>query len=101
MTHIRQHLPIHIAAETPSRINTADGWAVNISWRKSTDENPYADGEEFAAFIVRAVNAHDELVKALEAARNALNKVHEIDGLLPDELPGLETANAVLAKVQS
>lgn len=68
MAHINQRLPLRISEGTPSRIDTADGWSFGVEWRNTNHENPYGEAEEFAAFIVRAVNAHDDLVKALEAA---------------------------------
>lgn len=65
MTHIKQRLPLRTAEQTPSRIDTADGQSVSISWMNTTHQNPYGEAEEFAAYIVRAVNNHDGLAQAL------------------------------------
>ena len=73
MTHIRQRLPLRVAEQTPSRIDTADGQSVSVSWMNTTHKNPYGDAEEFAAYIVRAVNAHDGLVAALSEVSDYLD----------------------------
>lgn len=53
---------------------------------------------EYADLIVLALNTHEELVEALQAARVALNSVHETDGLLDHEEPALAKIDAALSK---
>lgn len=64
-----EHLPLSISRLTPNRIETATDKAISIAWQDSRDENPYGQAEEFAAFIVRAVNSHEALVAVLTEVR--------------------------------
>lgn len=72
---VSAHLPLRINEKTPSTIKTSGDRSIAISWTRSPADNPYEEAEEFAAFIVRAVNAYEanealikELVEALEDA---------------------------------
>lgn len=62
------HLPLRISVATPSRIDTSADRSVTVSWSRNGPGvgNPYEEAEEFAAFIVRAVNSHEALVKATQ-----------------------------------
>jgi len=56
--------------------------------------------EANAAFIVRAVNAHDDLVKALKALTDCFDESGELCETAQDQLSvALEKADSVLAKV--
>jgi hypothetical protein len=95
MTHINQRLPLRVSDGTPSRIDTADGWSFGIEWKDNRNKDPYADAEQFAAFIVRAVNAHDDLVSALMMCRTYLSELAENDKYARDDM---ELVDNLLAK---
>lgn len=78
MTHINQRLPLRVSEGTPSRIDTADGWSFGIEWKNTSHADPYAEAEAFAAYLVRAVNAHETLAKKLDNCVHALT--FAIDG---------------------
>lgn len=77
---IGSHLPLVINENTPSTIKTAAGMSLSVPWTKSPAENPYAEAEEFAAFVVCAVNAYEanealikEMIEALTTAHQCLD----------------------------
>lgn len=93
----RDHLQLSINGDTPSVILTATGWSVSVRWSRNRADNPYADAEEFAAFIVAACNAHDELVAALKWF------IDDIDGtytVMIDFDANVARARAALAKAE-
>ena len=75
-----EHLPLRIAA--PGRIETADGWSINLGWRDTRSDDSYAAAEAFAPVIVRAVNSHEALMKAAKNARDGLT--FAVNNLTPD-----------------
>lgn len=89
MTTSQQHTP------TPWTVSLADGKAIGQT--DSGDELVYANSREDAAFIVRAVNAHEELVAALRACEAYMSTAPIFDGYLK----AVDAARAALAKVAS
>jgi hypothetical protein len=62
-----------------SAIQGASGYVVARTYHSPSAKIPYkdlwAECEANAAFIVRTVNAHDELVSALEQAKNIFDNI--------------------------
>lgn len=71
---------MRVSQRTPNSIETRDG-SISISWRDQPAENPYERAERAAATIVRACNAHHDLVAALAEAQAALNGAPNTVGL--------------------
>lgn len=57
------------------------------------------NSKQIANFIVRACNAHDELVKALQRALSALDAVEDEHGITDRVTKAADQARAILAKV--
>lgn len=70
---------MRVSEHTPNRIDTPDG-AISIAWSTHPAANPYERAERAAAEIVRACNAHDDLV----AAANSVLNYSTLDGILAD-----------------
>jgi len=66
-------------------------------YREGAIERKFAD----CNLIVRAVNCHDELVKALEKVLHELETVLPSSGLVHSERQAIIDANAILAKVRA
>lgn len=75
-------IPSHIA-EGPAEVRHKDGWLVC---------------EVSADSYARLIAAAPDMLEALQAAREALNSVHETDGLLDHEEPALAKIDAALSK---
>lgn len=61
-----------------------------------------AEDEKLARFMLKAVNAHDELVAALKDARDCLERTKQSrDAFFVAGTHVLENIEAILAKVQS
>lgn len=87
---------------TPWNVNqgriTADGVTVATSYAPSNATvNSIALRDANAAFIVRACNAHDELVEILERARGVVQMVDDAEG---GQIDLLSAIDARLAKAR-
>lgn len=81
------HLPLRINTQTPSTIKTSADRSISISWTSSPAENPYAVAEEFAAYVVEAVNAYvpASSVSDLQAEVERLTKKNEGWAVIAEE----------------
>ena len=65
-----KHLPLKLAA--PARLETADGWSINVRWARHGDDDPYAGAEAFAPVLVDMVNSYASSQAEIERLRTAL-----------------------------
>lgn len=97
----RKHLPLTLRA--PARAETADGWSINLPWTRHGDEDPYADAEAFAPFLVTAINAYGDMLVALKAAKELADVMEGLSsGRSDDEWIWAAQAqiNAAIAKAE-
>lgn len=59
----------------------------------------YDEGEANASFIIRACNAHEELVEACKAAKESFEQLIKINRI-PENMAGYRLVCAALAKAE-
>jgi signal transduction histidine kinase len=90
-----------ILDEERGKLMDADGeFVTHISLTRYVDERRDPEAEANAAFIVRAVNAHEKLVAALRTAHYYLHDMREPPNAGAGFAETLRAVDAALAKIR-